>query len=401
MSTWFSPGRIEVLGKHTDYAGGHSLICAVDRGITVTATPSADGRWHAHSEGLDVVDDLLTTRLRRGHWARYPQTVVGRLLANFGDCAPMTIEVTSDLPPASGMSSSSALVVATALAIAHEAGFADSRAWREQLADPTDLATYLACIENGSSFGTLLGDSGVGTFGGSEDHTAMICSSAGSLGLFTFCPTRLVGRVGFPADLAFVVAVSGVAAEKTGAQQEDYNAASLLVRELQRRWHEFTRRDDASLGAAMRTSEELASQFAAQLDDEALERRLAHFVDESEHLAPSAAVALADGNLERFGELVDRSQAIAEVALRNQVPATASLARSARRLGALAATSFGAGFGGSVWALVPTADAEEFAVRWLAEHRREFPQLVDSSTLVVRPSGPAHPVEASRTPNRS
>jgi galactokinase len=40
---WFAPGRIEVFGKHTDYAGGRSLVCAVPRGVTIEAQPSDDG----------------------------------------------------------------------------------------------------------------------------------------------------------------------------------------------------------------------------------------------------------------------------------------------------------------------------------------------------------------------
>ena len=58
-----------------------------------------------------------------------------------------------------------------------------------------------------------------------------------------------------------------------------------------------------------------------------------------------------------FGDLVDRSQQLAERRLGNQVPETIELARSARELGARAASAFGAGFGGSVWALVSRADA--------------------------------------------
>ena len=77
-------------------------------------------------------------------------------------------------------------------------------------------------------------------------------------------------------------------------------------------------------------------------------------------IVPGAADALAEGDLDRFGALVDRSQAGAEAALGNQVPETIHLQRSARRLGARAASAFGAGFGGSVWALVAATGAETF-----------------------------------------
>ena len=62
-----------------------------------------------------------------------------------------------------------------------------------------------------------------------------------------------------------------------------------------------------------------------------------------------------------FGKLVDESQVAAEELLGNQVPETISLAKHARALGAYAASAFGAGFGGSVWALVSRSEAEQFA----------------------------------------
>lgn len=62
----------------------------------------------------------------------------------------------------------------------------------------------------------------------------------------------------------------------------------------------------------------------------------------------------------------------------------------ARELGAHAAAGFGAGFGGSVWALVDAADADAFGERWLGRYLAEFPAVADTaSTLVTRPGGPA------------
>lgn len=394
MSAFFCPGRIEVLGKHTDYAGGHSLVCAIDRGTTVEATASATGRWSATSEGFEPVDDLLGADLPAGHWANYPRAAVRRLLANFGELEPLALRVSSDLPPASGMSSSSALLVASALSIVTECGLDADPRWLEQVTTPEDLATYLACIENGADFGTLTGDSGVGTFGGSEDHTAMVCSEPGLLGLFRYCPTELVARIPLPSGLSFVVADSGVAAEKTGAARDDYNNASALARELLVRWNRLTGREDASLGVALRSAPDAAAVFGQSLaDEEVLRRRLAHFVEESEVIVPQAADALATGALDEFGELVGRSQTFAELALGNQVPATIDLATSARTLGALASTSFGAGYGGSVWALVPTADADSFADEWLRAHLVRHPDLERATTFVVRPGSAAHRVD--------
>ena len=100
--------------------------------------------------------------------------------------------------------------------------------------------------------------------------------------------------------------------------------------------------------------------------------------------------ALRAGDLTTFGALSDQSQRNADQQLGNQVSQTNRLQSLARDLGADGATSFGAGFGGSVWALTRTADAEAFAADWLARYTSEYPETEGrASTLVTRPGGPA------------
>ncbi len=77
-----------------------------------------------------------------------------------------------------------------------------------------------------------------------------------------------------------------------------------------------------------------------------------------------AVDAFRRGDQNRLGELAADSQADAETLLGNQIPETIALTARARKLGAFAARSFGAGFGGSVWALVAADRANEFARRW-------------------------------------
>jgi galactokinase len=116
--------------------------------------------------------------------------------------------------------------------------------------------------------------------------------------------------------------------------------------------------------------------------------RLGQFFDETFVIVPRAAEALVANDLTEFGRLVDKSQAGAERALENQIAETVHLQRYARELGATAASAFGAGFGGAVWAMVPTVDAERFASRWRekylrvhhsASHRALFFQTTPSS----------------------
>ncbi len=397
-ASWFVPGRIEVLGKHTDYAGGRSLLAAVDAGHTVTAAARTDRRLRVRSE---VADGIVEIDLDRpdpraaeestGHWSGYVRTVAARLDANFPGRLPgADVTITSTLPLAAGMSSSSALVVGLALALIDLAGIAADPAFTAEISTPEQLGEYFGTIENGQSFGALAGDRGVGTFGGSEDHTAMLCGVPGALVQYSFCPVRHERTVALGPELALVVAVSGVEAAKTGAARAAYNRVSLAVTEILRRWREDTGRPDPTLAdvvasgpAAVTRLRELAA------GDDYLPGRLEQFLTESGRLVPAAAVALEEDDLDELGRLVDESQAGAEQGLRNQVSETITLQRQARALGAHAASAFGAGFGGSVWALVAAADAEDFAGRWLEAYRAAHPERTAASVAITRPGGGA------------
>jgi galactokinase len=85
--------------------------------------------------------------------------------------------------------------------------------------------------------------------------------------------------------------------------------------------------------------------------------------------------------------LAEASQREADMWLGNQVPETRALAALARNRGALGACSFGAGFGGSVWAVVATTSAARFASDWQTAYEREFPHR-RAECFVARP-GPA------------
>ena len=390
---WFVPGRLEVLGKHTDYAGGPSLLAAVDRGVVVDLTDGADAIVveSAALPGRLELRPGVDPGLPAGHWGHYVQSVLDRLHLNFGELRPARLSVESDLPLASGMSSSSALVVAVALALIDHNGLRERAQWRADIDGDIDLAGYLATMENGLSFGSLEGRRGVGTFGGSEDHTAMLCCREGQLTEFTFCPIEERRTVPMPAGWSFVVAVSGVLAEKTGAALASYNEASQLARELVEVWNSATGRSDATLAEALDSSEDaLLGLEAISEDDDWLADRLTAFVTERRAIA-DAVVALQKGDIEGFGRAAELSHRTADQALGNQIPETNRLQALALELGAPAASGFGAGFGGSVWALVPTVDADAFAASWLERYLAEYPGLAGAaSTLVTRPGRPAH-----------
>lgn len=389
--TWRVPGRIEVLGKHTDYAGGQVLVCAIDRAVSVTATSACTGIT-ATSTASDEPVNLVAGRdpaLPQGHWGRYVQTAVDRLSANFGSLAPCRIAVSTTLPLASGMSSSSALVCAVSLALVELNEIAGTEAWQSNIPDRLALAGYLASVENGLGWGELAGSRGVGTAGGSEDHLAMICGVQGQLSQFSFDHMGRITDVPLPPSLSFVVAVSGVPAEKTAGALHAYNKAALATREILSRWNAASSSPAQNLSAALDADAGGGQLVRLVADDPFLVARLRHFTKESNVLVPAAVRALSASDLDSFGAIVDESQRGAETDLGNQVPETVELAASARRMGALAASAFGAGFGGSVWALVETEKADAFGASWLEAYRRRFPGRTAAEVLVTRPCAPA------------
>lgn len=135
---------------------------------------------------------------------------------------------------ASGMSTSSAMFCAVWLALNARNKFSERQVYKDNITCDEDLMEYLGCNENGQNFKDLIGDKGVGTFGGSEDHTAIMSCTKGQLNLFSYCPTHREGVFECPGDLIFVIAVSGAIAEKTGDKMQDYNDASLLAQEAAR-----------------------------------------------------------------------------------------------------------------------------------------------------------------------
>jgi galactokinase len=349
--------------------------------------------------GESVEFDGATTHA--SGWSRYPQTVVRRCALNFPAAAGgADIAFASDLPQAAGLSSSSALVVAVFLALDAVRGVALTPEYRSAIASTEDLAGYLGAVENGMSFGTLAGDAGVGTMGGSEDHTAILCARPGHLVQYSYAPVRFEGEVPLPAGFCFAIASSGVRAEKAGAALQSYNRLSAATRRLVELWRGQGAGDAETLadivagdGGALRLRE-IVHQYAPAEVNELLPR-LAQFVIESEEIVPGARAALARDDLPLFAEFVRRSQVGAEQSLRNQIPETIGLVRGALAHGAVAASAFGAGFGGSVWALVSCDRAEGFLAAWRADYAAAFSEHRDAEFFVTPASGPAARLELS------
>ena len=405
--TFVVPGRVELVGKHVDYAGGRSLTCAVDRTITATVTELAEPVIRVRDEGKrGFVEVPLVVGIERTHGGKRRGTYVVAVARRFARDFPhartgVDITLRSTLPPSAGLSSSSALVVAIASALVAANPRDDDDAWSAIFSDPLSRAEYFGAMETGAPYGPFSSDAGVGARGGAQDHVAIVCARDGHVGQFSYVPARLEQYVPWPADYVLAIGVSGVRATKTGNARARYNRVSDSARALLRSWNAATARTDATLADAIASEPDasdrlarLAAMGAEEFDGRYLGPRFAQFREEVEIIVPAAADALRDSDFTKLASLVDRSMAMATTALVNQVPETIYLARRARELGAVAASAFGAGFGGAVWAMIPASDADAFVARWRTGYVTSFPRREPHTEwLVTRPGGPARTLD--------
>lgn len=395
----FTPGRIEIFGKHTDYAGGHSLLAAVPRGIALVARPRQDGMVRVGDifDGQVIeVDPATEAPAHYRGLQRYVHVVAHRLHVNFPGCdLGANLAIASDLPRASGLSSSSALTVGVALALIKRARLRERPEWQAHLRRVYDLGWYLGCVENGLDFPGLPGSAGVGTHGGSEDQTAILACKTEHVSLYRFVPVTPLGDTRMPDDWTFVIASSGVQADKADSVKDRYNRASNGVRALHAIWNAHAGQRALSLCAALASHPHAAERLDKWIEHDApadfsageLRQRLRHFIRENARPAQAAA-AFREANTRWLGELAADSQRDAHELLGNQIPETVVLASLARELGAFASSSFGAGFGGSVWAAVSTADAQRFGAEWARAYEQRMPHVGTVDWFVARP-GPA------------
>lgn len=381
------PGRIEVLGKHTDYAGGPVLNMAASRGFMAISAPNKSrscvfkenvpewapfafnlntGDWHPSSSG-DT------------HWVTYPQRTLQRVAGNFGHDSLSGVDIAfgSDLPPASGMSSSSAVMIMTFLSLLPHSPLQDHpRFKRLGLADnKLLLAHYLACCENGQSFvigdDILEGSAGVGTFGGSQDQTAIFTARQGKLSVNWFCPARWELDVDLPKDLSIVAAFSGFRAEKTQAAKDAFNRLSARAKAIPEAYNR-------ARGSSFKWASDLLEvkdvpAFLKEVKDEGLKTldlpgRYQSFFNESKVFIPQAVSALKSGNHRELGEILQASHQGSKRFLQNITPEIDQLATLANENGAYGASGFGGGFGGSVFAVIDKSEAPAFLDRWQREY---------------------------------
>ncbi len=345
-----APGRINLIGEHTDYNDGFVLPIAIEQATWVAAAPRSDGRVRVCSREFAGVAEWPLNAWRESGcppWTAYCAGVAALLARRGARLEGADLRIASDVPPSAGVSSSAALCVATLLALAQVCG------------EPLEsLEAIDLCREAEHEF--------AGVPCGAMDFAASLLSRAGSAMLLD-CrkmePRHIAWGSGRP---RFVLIHSGVRRDLTSGhyarRRAECEAAVAYFATIQR-----------DVRALRDVSVETVRAHAQQMDPVAA-ARAAHVASENRRTQAFAA-AMGQGDVATMGRLMIESHA----SLRDDFEASCPPAdRLVRRVcevpGVHGARLTGGGFGGCVVALADDAAAARIAAaldRWSAS---EFPK---------------------------
>lgn len=322
LRSW-APGRVNLIGDHTDYMGGLVLPMAIGLGTEITG--DRGGNWVML--GSERFDGVAEIPLDGGDdpakveppWARYVAAVVGELQPDNG----LVGMVHSELPPGGGLASSAALEVALAAALGADLG------------DPIAVAQACQRAEQRA----------VGVPCGIMDQLVAVAAEAGQV-LRIDCRSLAVDKLPFPEDAEIMVVDSGepreLSASAYAQRRKECEAAEEVVGPLR----------DASPAAV------------EAIDDPLLRRRARHVTTENDRV-DALGVALADGQLRYAGELLVASHASLRDDFDVTTPALDELVVALRGVpGVYGARVTGAGFGGCVVALCQPKTRLKMPVLW-------------------------------------
>ena len=303
-----APGRVNLIGDHTDYAGGLALPCAIDLGITLTGTQTS-GRVELRSDSLPGVVSIDLSANNEissvePKWGRYIAAVARQLESPEG----FTASITSTLPAGAGLSSSAALEIAAALAF----GFNQSPMELSLLGQRSEfLAVGVPC--------------------GLLDQLSIVFGRADNAMVIDFVDNS-IEQVAFPDELEIVIVHSGQERDLETSQYAERRSSCEIAAER--------------VGPlAMATSSDIAS-----LDGD-LRRRARHVATECERVR-HAAEALREHEPSIVGELMTQSHASLRDDFNVSTAVLDELVEQLSRVaGVYGARLTGAGFGGCVVAL--------------------------------------------------
>jgi galactokinase len=323
----FAPGRINLIGDHTDYNGGLALPFATTLGVTVTATPTGRAVIDAVALDLDERDEFRLDEPIAAvpGWRAFVRGVAAELQRSGTPVAGARLEITGDVPRGGGLSSSAAVTVSLALAmIALSGAPLPPRARRAGFR--IALARLCSRVEN----------DWVGARTGLLDQLASLLGQAGQAVRIDF---RSLEDVTVPLALGahrLVTLDSGEPHDLAAA--DGYNRRRAECEEARERLG-LVRLSDASLGEA-------------DMLPEPLRARVRHVLHENARV-DRAVGALRAGDVGALGRLLDDSHASLRDQYEISTPAVEAAVGRLRDAGAIGARILGGGFGGNVLGLLP------------------------------------------------
>ena len=338
-----APGRVNLIGDHTDYQDGLCLPMAIDREVVIRASRRGDGIVVARSDAIAGIVEMPADGYREPRgvqpgWGRSVAAILRLLSQPDRPAIGFDAEVTSTIPVGSGLSSSAAFAVATVIVASEIGGFDTS---------PESIAWIARAAEQAAT----------GVLCGVMDQMASVFGRAGHA-LLLDCATLEVEPVALPDSVAVVVLHTGVA-----RRLED---------------SAYAQRRAACEAAAARIG--VATLRTADLDQVADDPFARHVVSENRRVLDFVA-ALRAGDLDRCGQLMGSSHASLRDDFRVSTPELDALVDALVRAGAYGARLTGAGFGGCVVGLVP-AEAAVDAVAAAGASYRSATGLTPTPILV-------------------
>ncbi|UCF35805.1 MAG: galactokinase [Acidobacteriota bacterium] len=331
-----APGRVNLIGEHTDYNGYPVLPIAVQKNICILFRPNDGARVKVCDvqESFGEREFSATDRIEpypTGDWGNYVKAGVQALTERFGPLKGFDGVFSGNIPADAGLSSSSAMVVASALALIHS---------NQLSVDPLELMDLLA-----------VGEHYVGTQGGGMDQAICLGGEPQHALKIDFFPLR-VEPVPIRKDWSFVVAHSLSTANKTRDALSKYNQRPQECREATRQIAEAVGglKAERLCRLAPRLAKEEILRLSEKHLDSVLNRRVRHVLTEGDRVE-AAKKALNASDLEAFGQLMNQSHLSMRDDFEITTPELDRLAAECLKGGAGGARMTGAGFGGCVVAV--------------------------------------------------
>ncbi|MHB1023046.1 MAG: galactokinase [Acidobacteriaceae bacterium] len=364
-SAFLAPGRVNLIGEHTDYTGGFVMPAAIDFCTTAVVSAREDSRAVFFSQNYEEQVEYDLAQLAcapRGHWSDYPAGVAWSLMQEGIALGGFNMTISGNVPLGAGLSSSASIEVATALALLSHAGVN---------LEPEKMAVLCRRAENEY----------VGAKSGIMDQFVVSCGKEGHV-LLLDCRSLDYKLLPLPADVRIVICNSmvqhAISGREYAERREEVETGQAVLR--QNRPHIQLLRDA--------TLDDLEA-YAAQMPREAY-LRCRHIITENQRVM-EAEKALQSGNLVRFGALM----AEAHISFRDDFASSCdevdTLVEIAQKLpGCIGARITGGGFGGCTVNIVEQAKAESFMQALRAQYQAATG--IEADVYICHASAGAHAV---------